>query len=38
MLSILKALRNRILTRDPSDPLFAAGVEAWKKYEETRES
>ena len=33
MSSILKFLR-----RDPSGALFAAGVEAWKKYEETHES
>ena len=35
---ILKTLRDRILTGDPSDALFTVGVEAWKKYEETRES
>ena len=38
MPSLLGSLRDRILTRDPSDVLFAAGVEARKKYEETRES
>jgi tetratricopeptide (TPR) repeat protein len=38
MSSILKFLRNLGDTKDPSDALFAAGVEAWKKYEETRES
>ncbi|KIK00646.1 hypothetical protein K443DRAFT_7494 [Laccaria amethystina LaAM-08-1] len=39
---ILKFLRNLCCcsstTKDSSDALFAAGVEAWKKYEETRES
>jgi tetratricopeptide (TPR) repeat protein len=41
MTSILKFLRGLCCcccTKDPSDALFAAGVEAWKKYEETRES
>jgi len=35
-LKFFRDLRYRI--KDPSDALFAAGVEAWKKYEETRES
>ena len=35
---ILGFFRDRFFTRDPSDALFAAGVEAWKKYEETPES
>ena len=43
MSSILKFLRDlfccrRCCTKDPSDALFAAGVEEWKKYEETRDS
>ena len=38
MPSILGFLRDRIVTRDPSDPLFAAGVKAWKDYEDTGES
>jgi tetratricopeptide (TPR) repeat protein len=42
MSSILKFLRDLCCccccTKDPSDALFAAGVEAWKKYEEKRES
>ncbi|KIK00656.1 hypothetical protein K443DRAFT_598743 [Laccaria amethystina LaAM-08-1] len=38
MPSILRSLRDRILTKDPSDALFSAGVNAWKEYEETRES
>ena len=38
MLSILRFLRDRILTRDPSNALFAAGVKAWKDYEETGQS
>ena len=37
MPSILKFLRERILPRDPSGPLFSAGVKAWKQYEETRQ-
>ena len=35
MPSILRLLRDRILTMDPSDALFAAGVKAWKQYEAT---
>ena len=38
MSSTLEFLRKGILTRDPSDTLFDAGVKAWKQYEETRES
>ena len=38
MPSILKFLRNLGGTKDPSDALFTAGVEAWKKYKEMRES
>ena len=41
MSSILKFLRDLCCcfsTKDPSDTVFAAGVEAWKKYEKTGES
>ena len=40
MSSILKFLRDLCCCsiKDPSDALFAAGVEAWTKYEETGES
>ena len=42
MSSILKFFRDLCCcccyTKDPSDAPFATGVEAWKKYEETRES
>jgi len=37
MPSILEFLKDHVLIRDPSDALFAAGVKAWKRYEETRE-
>lgn len=41
MSSILEFLRDLCCcccgTKDPSDALFAAGVEAWRKYEETGE-
>ena len=37
MPSMLGFLRVRPLIRDSSDALFAAGVEAWKKYEGTGE-
>ena len=37
LLFFLKFLRN-LGTSDPSDAQFAAGVQAWKKYEATRES
>ena len=41
MSSILKFLRDYCCCccrKDPSDALFAAGVKAWKRYEQTGES